>query len=48
MDFNSNTVGSRNPDSRIISTGGTASALSGSLALSSGTIYISSGDTTNI
>jgi hypothetical protein len=48
IDFHSNTVGSRTPDSRIIATGGGGSALSGTLALSSGNIYISSGDTTNI
>jgi len=48
IDFHSNTLGSRTPDSRIIATGGGGSALSGTLALSSGNIYISSGNTTNI
>ena len=48
IDFHSNTVGSQDPDSRIVSTDGTASALNGSLALTSGSIYISSGDSTNI
>ena len=48
LDFHSNTVGSGQTDSRIISTGGTATALHGTLAMTSGTIYLSAMDTTNI
>ena len=48
LDFHSNTVGSGETDSRIISTGGTATALNGSLAMTSGTIFLSATDTTNI
>ena len=48
LDFHSNTVGSGETDSRIISTGGTATALHGTLAMTSGTIYLSAMDTTNI
>lgn len=48
LDFHSNTVGSGETDSRIISTGGTATALHGTLAMTSGTLNLSAMDTTNI
>jgi hypothetical protein len=48
LDFHSNTVGSGQTDSRIISTGGTATALHGTLAMTSGTLNLSAMDTTNI